>query len=419
MLINDEETLSNIETSYIKEHISSRSKDNQNQIDETEKIPENKYAPKNETDKVRFLSICQAIRDRGYLFKGKYRLSRLITLSDIPPILTFKEIENLLDSLENIQSNLLEKELVERLKAYGGFNTKTAAALVENIIDIRQNLLNNSVDLEIESELKKGLRSVTFLTDILRVISIELGGFSNNILSIDSCLVIFKHFSSWAHFETFEYYKSLRKKERDLLKEIVQSMPKDLQFEIIGSRELDSEFRFDKKSDEFEILIKEIRNIIEENVSESFLDDFANPDGIDSFWAIDMYSKGKFFLFSKQSLFHADPDYRKRLKELSIKANEDIEIQRNFLTYFRMLCHGGYSHSGSFPREECQALLNDHDLLELVWSASVAQSLNPRAAGGLYRNRENLIKQGIPEEILKTPKWWHHLDKIGFFKKSE
>jgi hypothetical protein len=246
-----------------------------------------------------------------------------------------------------------------------------------------------------------------------------LGGFSNSILSIDSWLTIFKHCASWAHFETFEYYKSLRQKERELLKDIVTSMPKIMQFEIIGSRELDTEFRFDNKSDEFTILIKTIHKKIEKNASDSFIDAFQDPNGIESFWAIDMYSKGKFFLFSKQSIFHTDPQYRKKLKEISAKSCENIGIQRNFITYFRMLCHGGSGSGGSFPREECQALLNDPELLELVWSASISRPLNPRAAGGLYRNRESLIKQGTPEKTLKTPKWWHHLDEIGFFKKSE
>ena len=84
-----------------------------------------------------------------------------------------------------------------------------------------------------------------------------------------------------------------------------------------------------------------------------------------------------------------------------------------------MLCHGAYGSGGSFPRKECRVLLNEPDLLELVWSASISKPLNPRAAGGLYRDRKNLIKQGISEKILKTPKWWEHLDKIEFFKKSE
>ena len=417
LLIEDEETLDNIETSYIREHMNSRPKGDQ--TNEVEKTPEIRYAPQSVSDKERFLSICQAIRDRGYLVKGKYRLSRLMTLSDIPPVLTFKEIENLLDSLKDVDSNLLKKELVDQLEAYGGFNNKTGTALVEGIIDIRQNLLSHSVDLEIESELISGLQPVRLLTDVLRVISIELRGFSNSILSIDSWLTIFNHCASWGHFETFEYYKSLRQKERELLKDIVTSMPKIMQFEIIGSRELDTEFMFDKKSDEFTKLIKEIHNIIEKNVSDSFIDAFEESNGIESFWAIDMYSKGKFFLFSKQSLFHTNPEYRKKLKEISAKSNENIGIQRNFITYFRMLCHSGYGSGGSFPREECKALLNDPELLELVWSASISRPLNPRAAGGLYRDRENLIKQGIPEKILKAPKWWQHLVDIGFFKKAE
>lgn len=416
-LIEDEETLNDIETSYIKDQMSSHKKSDQK--NEVEKTPENKYAPQSDSDKERFLSICRAIRDRGYLVKGKYRLPRLMTLSDIPPILTFDEIENLLDSLKDIESNKLKEKLVDQLKAYGGFDNKTGTTLVECIIDIRQNLISYSVDLEIESELLSGLQHVNFLTDVLRVISIELGGFSNSILSVDSWSAIFKHFKSWAHFETFEYYKSLRQKERELLKDIVTSMPKLLQFEIIGSRELDTEFMFDKKSDEFMVLINEIRSIIEKNASDSFIDAFEEANGIESFWAIDMYSKGKFFLFSRNSLFHTVPEYRKKLKEISSKSRKNVGIQRNFITYFRMLCHGGYGSGGSFPREDCQALLNQADLLELVWSASISRPLNPRTAGGLFRDRENLIKQGIPEKILKTPKWWLHLDEIGFFKKTE
>jgi hypothetical protein len=416
LLIDDEETLVNIETSYIREHMNSLQKSDQS--DETEIKPEIRYAPQNESDKIRFLSICQAIRDRGYLTKGKYRLPRLMTIPDIPPVLTYDEIEKILDTLKDIELDEVKENLVDQLKAYGGFNNKTGTALVEGIIDIRQNILGYSTDLEIESELLNGLQTVDRLTDFIKVITTDLGGFSTNILSIDSWHVIFKHFASWAHFETFEYYKSLRKKEREILKGIVLSMQTSMQFEIIGSRELNTEFMFDTKSDEFTTLIKEIRSIIEKNASDSFIGAFEESNGIERFWAIDMYAKGKLFLFSNNSLFHSDPKYRNKLKEISLKSREYVSIQRNFLTFFRMLCYGGYGSGGSFPREDCQALLKDTEFLELVWSATVSRPLNPRAAGGLFRNRENLIKNGIEEKILKTPKWWKHLEEIGFFKKD-
>jgi len=342
-----------------------------------------------------------------------------MTLSDIPPVLTFKEINKLLDSLKDVEKSLLKTELVNQLKTYGGFNNKTGTALVEGIIDIRQNLLSYSVDLDIAEELISGLQPVELFTDVLRAISVELGGFSNSILAIDSWLAIFKHCASWAHFETFDYYKSLRQNERQLLKDIVKSMPKTMQLEIIGSRELDTDFGFDNKPDEFKSLIKDIRKIIEKSASDSFIDAFEEQNGIARFWGIDMYAKGKIFLFSPKSLFHTDPEYRKKLKKISAKSHENIAIQQNFLTYFRMLCHGGYGSGGSFQREECQELLKKSDLLDIVWSASISKPLNPRGAGDLYRYRENLIKQGIRKKILKTPKWWNQLDEMGFFKKSE
>jgi len=47
-----------------------------------------------------------------------------------------------------------------------------------------------------------------------------------------------------------------------------------------------------------------------------------------------------------------------------------------------------------------------------MFARTASKPLNPRAAGGLYRDRENLIKQGIPEKILKTPKWWDCYNKV-------
>ncbi len=414
LLIEDEEALASIESSYIRDHMGSHKKSDQN--NEVEKTPEIKYAPNSELDKVRYMSICQAIRNRDSFVKGKYRLPKLMTLCDIPPVFTFNEIEKLLNFLEDAKSSKIKGRLIDQLKAYGGFNKKTATTLVQCIISIRQDLLSYSVDLETQDELLSGLKRVIFLTDILKVITIELGGFSNAILSIDVWSDLFKHFGNWAHFETFHYYKFLRQKERELLKDIVTSMPRLLQLEILESHEFDTDLMFDKKSNEFNSLIKDILSIIEKNASDLFIDAFEESNGLESFWAVNIHTKGKKFLFSRASIFHTKPEYRKKLKDISLKARENVGIQINFLTYFRMLCHGAYGNESSFPREDCQSLLKDVDLLELVWSAAISRPLNPRTAGGLFRDRKNLIKRGTTEKVLETPKWWQELDKIGFFK---
>ena len=416
-LIEDQTTLEDIELSSVRA-AAKRSKSS----DETDSVvekPESRYAPLNRLFRERFLLLCNAIRERGYLFKGKYRLPKLITLSDMPPVLTYKELEEMLEALEKDGLANFKKGITEKLKPYGGLNSKTGQALVEGIIDTRQNLLSYLIDRDIESELKEGLNTVKFLTECLKIISIELKGFKNNILPVDCWFSIFKHFSSWAHFKTFEYYETLRKQERKILSEIVKDMPMEMQFKILESRVLNTDFDVDNKSNEFDKLIKEIYCIIESATTASFLNAFESPEGIESFWSIDYHSYGKSFLFSKRSVFHSAPLYRTKLKKISKKAGENIEIQKNFITYFRMLNHGGYGSGGTFSQKDCQALLQDHELLELIWSACVIKPLNPRAAGGLHRYRVNLLSQGIPEEVLKTPKWWDRLSEIGFFQKIE
>jgi hypothetical protein len=416
-LIEDEKALENIELSSMRS--AAKSANFSDETDMFEEKPESKYAPTDKLLKERFLLLCNAIRERGYLFKGKYRLPRIITLSDMPPVFTFKELDEILEALEKGGLANFEKKLTEKLKPFGGFNIKTGQALVDGIIDTRHNLLSHLIDQEIESELKEGLSFVQFLTECLKFISIELNGYKNSLLPVDCWFSMFKHFSSWAHFGTFRYYEDLRKREREILLETAKDMPIEMQLKIIESGVLDTDFDIQNKPDAFNELIKAINNIIESTITATFLKDFENPEGIEGFWAIDYHSRGKRFLFSKESVFHSDFKYRSKLKEISAKAGVNLEIQRNFLTYFRMLNYGASGRGGTFSQKDCQALLNDYELLKIIWSACVIKPLNPRVAGSLNRERENLLRQGIPEEVLETPKWWERLKEIGFFNKNE
>lgn len=79
-----------------------------------------------------------------------------------------------------------------------------------------------------------------------------------------------------------------------------------------------------------------------------------------------------------------------------------------------MLCYGAYKTGGSFPREECLQLLQDAELLQLVWAAAVAQPLNPRIFGSLREDRKNLLELGTSSDLLPTPRWWQRLEREFF-----
>jgi hypothetical protein len=417
-LSKDKDTLRDIDLDYLRSSQKQTSPSQTDLSNKVKELPESSYAPKNEEDKARFLSLCKPLRQQDPLLKIRYKLNQLMNLSEQPPILTFKEIEEevklISDKTESTALSLLRDSLVDR----GRLNFKKAQAFIDGLVDLRETFMGAVVDSEIEEEIKKGLEPVSKITEILRLTSIELGGFKEGALTHENWNNIFSHIKRWAHFETFEYYEKIREEERQLLKDIVATMPLDSCLKILESREFQRDDPFDQRAELFRTAAKEICEQLQIKASDYLLSCFERPRGIETFWGIDFYSKGKNLLFTRDSSFHSSTANRERLRELSNRAHQDSEIQRNFLTYFRMLCYGAFEARGSFDMEKCGDMLKDTDLLKFVWKAAVSRPLNPRVAGDLYRHRKKLIEKGVSSDVVATPQWWDKLAETGFFSPS-
>ncbi len=413
-LARDEKAVADIEAGYVKKISDKHILKNSQKDEVKEELPEYLYAPNGEEEHKHFLRLCNAIRERG-VFRGRYRLPKLFKLADEPPVITFKEIDDVISKLSDLQAEKRLDELRQWLTTNNYLEMRKAQAFVDGLVELRNSHLDSIVNADLEEDLKGGLRMASLMTIIIRYVAIDLGGFKNGILNSENWLIMFRHFARWAHFSTFDYYKEVREEEHQLLEDTLADMSISIQSQILEARELDPDFPFEKHPEPFEKVVQKIHNKLEVNVSDRLIETFETPDGLESFWAIEFHVKGKHLLFNDKSQFHKNNSYRARLKEISLKAKKNSDIQRNFLTYFRMLYYGGYKEGGSFPRSECQALLKDHELLKLIWEAAVAQPLNPRMAGSLYRDRHDLIKQGIPEDLLPTPRWWERIEKAGFF----
>jgi hypothetical protein len=418
-LVKNEQAVKDIEAalSHLFKDRALRDPDKLNELEK--KLPEASYAPKDELEKIRFLSLCKALRERETFERGRYPLAQLFNLSEQPPALTFKEIENEVNRLTATKDSSRLPILGEWLTVDGQLDSKKTQAFVNGLVELREDYLNGIADSDMEEEVKEGLKIVSIITNILRLTTIDLGGFEEEALTPENWSTIYRHFARWSHFETFDYYKQVREDERQLLKDIVGTMSTGLRLQVLDSRELGLDDRFRSNSEAFQTVIEEIRLELERTASNYLIDCFESPNGIEAFWAIDFYSKGKNLLFTKSSSLHSDAVYRERLREISNRASRDREIQRNFLTYFRMLCYGALEGKGSFHTDKCKELLKDTDLLKIVWTAAVAQPLNPRMAGSLYRYHQKLLQAGVSSDLLPKPRWWERLAELGFFPTSQ
>lgn len=414
-LMFDEKAIEDMEVSWLRDQDNQYTLRRDNLEKEEDIRPEFAYAPCEPRAKERFLSVCNALRQRSIQSRGRYGLARLFLLSDDPPVFTFGELNAQEEQFQKVtpetRPELLRKTLMNRKGDQ--LNARKVQALIGGIIELRQDQLHRAADTDLEEKLKERLRIADGLLEILKVLIVDLKVFRSDILAVDSWDQIFKHFASWSHFAKPDYYQEVREKERDLLRNTLFTMSPALQSMILDQwlSQIDPPRG---KSEAFNILVSELRDTLEQTTSEQLLRSFESPDGIETFWAIDLHAKGKAVLFGAGSCFHQKHEFRNRLKKVSQRSSLETEIQQNFLTYFRMLCYGAYKMGSSFPREECRLLLQDAELLQLVWTAAVAQPLNPRIFGSLREDKRNLPELGISLDLLPTPLWWQRLEQEFF-----
>jgi hypothetical protein len=410
-LVLDKAAIDDIAGSYIFKHQDAEQTRKETKVD----LPELNFAPKTDSERDRFLKLCNAIRERG-VFHGRYRLGQLLALADDPPALTYKEIDDELDILNALRPEQRLQTLRAWLMQEGVFDVRKAQAFMDGLIELRNSHLEGLADCKLEEEIVSGLKIASLITDIMKYLGIDLSGFVNGTLNSSSWINMFTHFGHWSHFSRLAYYEKVREEERQLLKETAAVLPTSLITEILEARELSHFFRRQSPDSEFEQTWKEIKESLEIKTSESLVKHFEEPNGLEQFWAIEYDAKGKRLLFDIKSHFHTNASCRGKLAEIAIKAQDNAHIQVNYLTYFSMACHGAFDQAASFLQSDCRELLNDSKLVKMVWDAAVARPLNPRMAGSLRQDRQKLIKEGISEDTLDIPEWWKRLEEVGFFR---
>jgi hypothetical protein len=152
--------------------------------------------------------------------------------------------------------------------------------------------------------------------------------------------------------------------------------------------------------------------LLQTTVVAAAVDVFEKKDGVKQFWGERGNSPLKAVVFDPESAFHTSENAQERIHSLAnsaIKGNR--AIQENFRTYFRMLTYAAFEHAGSFSVTDARKILSRPTFVSLVWRAAVVTPLNPRTMGSLRDDRANVIKSGIPEDVLPLPGWWIETEK--------
>jgi len=388
--------------------------------EDEQRRPEEAYAPEESDARGRFLRLCSAIREQGGVLTGRHRLRELFRLVEAPPVLTWLEANRLFAEYVAAGEAPEREAVLTRWigTTSGGEPDPTrAAVLFRASLELRGALLDTAADAELAEDAATAMAQADEATALLRTQIDDLRLFDRRILGAESWIALFQHLLKWCRVHRQAEYGDLRKAELRLLEESALALPTDTQLAVLERNALSNFLsNFHRVGDEPAVFIKAAERLegqLAVKAADVLLERFTIPDGLEAFWGIELHQKGKHYLFDAASPFHA-PAARRQLKAIAGQARENVEVQKNFVAYFRMLCYGAFERRGSFPRLECRQLLRDRTFVRMLWKAAVAQPLNARNAAPLRSYRETLLQTGTPASDLLLPAWWRRLEKTSF-----
>ncbi|TRZ48783.1 hypothetical protein D4Q80_03305 [bacterium] len=397
--------------------------DKKEEIPEWRKKIEEKLSRYNDIDQDRFFVIYESLRECGG-FTVPERVRNHLLVIEVPELMTwseYSEIKSRLLALDDSGAqNELKKFIFESKKSR---DIERVREFIKMLLREREQIWSSLIDLHSQDEMKASIEEVNKimrLCDLLIDVD-EIFVGNNSIFDKATFEEWFGFLSKWFHFkEPKNLYESLRNNERALLLKMIN---KNLfrvseMAEWLRGKLRDSDFMDSEKA--FVDIRKEITGILEKKLTEDLLNRFERSDGIKELWPGDMFGTEKVILFKGDASFHTQDRYS-RLKTIADKAKNNIEIQKNFVEFLRMLFY--YATEGVLgwvSREDVIKLVQKEAFFKIIWTTSVCRPLNMRLVGSLEGYIKQLSAVVTDEKYFDRPQWWQALiaDKADDVKKK-
>lgn len=383
--------------------------------DQKENRPEDACIAAEHPGKNRFLQLCEAIREQGFLAWGRYGIEALLRIPEDIPIFTYAEVVKIVDTwLDEENTEYADELFAEEIRKASNKGVESIRSLWRMLLEIRENHISATVDKVLDTELREGLMTAGRLVDLLQHIAVGPFGFKSVFLGEQEWRGLFKHCRRWAHFSKLEAYVDIRFRERELLREtflILSGEALEDLMDLFSNEDLLDPI----PNNEFGKLFEELHAYAIEIIVPRTLKLFEELEGLEAVWGESKRPACKILLFSAISPIYKNEKYRRSLLELCIAAHDNAVIQKNMVLFLRQLLYGATT-GGSFLRTECKAILSDSEVAQAVWTASLTRPLNPRITGSIREGRDAAIQDGIPIQHMPIPEWWARLESAGFFK---
>ena len=413
VLMQDTETVDDIATGILmdkQKDVTQRAFGSDKKEDEAEweKKVKIKISKFENVDTIRFLQIYEALRNCGG-FTTPERVRNHLLVIEVPELMTWSEYNTLKQELIALD----DSGAIEKLKKFIAENRKDKEVekvreFIKMLLREREQIWSNLIDLHSQDEMKPFLEDVN---KIMRICSLlmdidEVLAGNNPIFDKVTFEEWFGFLSKWFHFkEPKDLYGPIRSAEQDLLlKMINKNLFRVSEIsEWLSGKLRESDFMDSQRA--FADMRNKILEALNKNLAEDLIKRFERQDGIKELWPSNSFVSEKRIFLKDDSSFHTVETHDK-LKKLSKKAKENVEIQKNFVEALRMLCYGATDGIGWVTQEEVRGLINKKDFFESVWTGATCRPLNRRLIGSLEDYIKKLSSVVTDVKTFERPKWW-------------
>lgn len=380
--------------------------------------PEKEHISPEHPDQKRFMQLCEAIAQRGFLEWNGYQLKDLLQIPEIMPLVTRQEAVALSNDWLGATDSAGQTAVLESaLSQVASRGTDATRALWARLLEVRDSHLGGVIDMEFESDMIEGLEEGERLLDLVQQFADGRCGLKTGVLRLEEWRELRSHVGKWAHFTRHPAHEKLRARESELMEYtfgmLTQSekahvvsvfSPEDLVDPIPGRVFIETTWR--------------IQAAARESAIEVAVSRFEMPDGLEIAWGDGKDQVVRTILLDPDSPLYTDSVHYERLKAVATQAAGNSSIQQNFLTFFRQLAYGA-QNGGTFSQRDCERLLGKNDLLGVIWSAAVVRPLNPRVAGTLRQFRAFIGGHYASLDSMPLPAWWQRLEDTGFWASDQ
>ncbi len=352
-------------------------------------------------DLQRLLQLFLALLAQTSLGDG-FPVWRYLNLIEEPPLVTWRELQDLVDGASDAASADLP-HVVDSWLANSDFRgIQLEPALFRKLVEAEVRGFEHAVEQHTAAEVAAGVESLHVCLSILDDLIIRRGVFESGIVGSAEWLLLYQSFQVYSAWATGPGYLTLRNAEVATLRRATDQLTDDDCVEVLEQlfmlRQL-GDVRRDNTSGELHTFVNDFFLTGTLAYAEEAIRDFATVDGITR---TDSDSFRRWLWFDPASPVHA------KLRPLltSILDTEKVapQLSSNAYRYLGSLAYA-LTGRGLTRHEDAKEIFTRGDLGSRLWRVAISQPLNRRMLGSLIEYRDQLVGQGMDESGLLLPGW--------------